>query len=83
MQETVLIQNLQAGNYQQETPTRVSNTVYTLSAAPSPAASLYLFVDGGFRARAGVDYTLAGSTITFALDQDANSVIRAYYLRDA
>lgn len=43
-----------------------ANKVYTLVNAPSPAASLDLRVNGQTVIGGGVDYTLAGLTITFA-----------------
>jgi hypothetical protein len=43
-----------------------SNTVFSLSFAPSPAASLDLFRNG-LLMKQGVDYTLSGHTITFFL----------------
>jgi hypothetical protein len=41
------------------------NTTFTLSQTPSPSASLTVFLNGLVMS-AGVDYTLAGTTITFA-----------------
>ena len=41
-----------------------TNAVFTLSDAPAPAASLLLFRNGLLQ-KAGVDYTLAGATVTF------------------
>jgi hypothetical protein len=41
-----------------------ANTIFTLSAAPAPAASLMVFRNGILQ-KAGVDYNLAGNTITF------------------
>lgn len=43
-----------------------SNTVFTLSSPPSPAASLELYRNGLFQ-RQGADYQISGSTITFFL----------------
>jgi hypothetical protein len=42
-----------------------SNTAFTLSQTPSPGASLTVFLNG-LKMNAGVDYTLAGTAITFA-----------------
>jgi len=42
-----------------------SNTVYTLAQAPNPAGSLELHRNG-ILMKAGLDYTLASSTVTFA-----------------
>ena len=84
--EVVMIQNLQNGSYQSETPTGTINgvnTVFTLSAAPSPAASLKVFLNGAFQTGGGEDYTLVTDTITFVSAPDSQSVLRAYYLRDA
>ena len=90
-EEVILIQNLQSGNFQDETPGGVINgvnQVFTLAAAPSPAESLVLFLNGS-RLQVGVDYTLSGTTITFTFApgvgdpaQDATYILRAYYLRD-
>lgn len=44
-----------------------SNTVFTLPATPTPAASLMLFLNGILQQPGGVDYTLSGSTITYVL----------------
>lgn len=51
----------------QETPVGAidgANPVYTVSAVPRPAASLYVW-RCGLLMKAGVDYTLAGSTVSF------------------
>jgi len=56
------------GFVDQVTPTGATNgvnTTFTLSQAPSPSASLTVFLNG-LRMTLGVDYTLSGSTITFA-----------------
>jgi len=42
-----------------------ANAVFTLANAPSPAASLELFLNGVLQRPAGVDYTLSGLTITY------------------
>lgn len=42
-----------------------SNLVYTLLHSPAPAISLLLFKNGVLQRPGGVDYTLAGSTITY------------------
>jgi hypothetical protein len=51
----------------QEVPTGTingSNTVFTLTQAPTPAASLGLYRNG-ILMKAGIDYTLSSATITF------------------
>jgi hypothetical protein len=51
-----------------ETPTGLvngANTIFTLALAPSPSSSLTLYLNG-LRQDQGVDYTISGSTITFA-----------------
>jgi hypothetical protein len=56
------------GFVDQVTPTGAINgvnTAFTLSQTPSPSASLTVFLNGLLMS-AGVDYTLAGTTITFA-----------------
>jgi hypothetical protein len=50
-----------------ETPAGVvdgANMVFTLSAAPDPAASLHLYRNGLLQ-KPGLDFTLSGSTLTF------------------
>lgn len=46
-----------------------SNTVFTLANSPSPATSLILHLNGQILTQ-GVEYTLSGSTITFATAPD-------------
>lgn len=51
-----------------ETPSGVingSNTVFTLAFTPSPTNSVQLYLNG-LRMDQGLDYTLSGSTVTFA-----------------
>lgn len=51
-----------------ETPTGLINdvnTIYTLTNAPNPAASLCLYLNGILQKAGGVDYTLVGNTITY------------------
>jgi len=84
--EEAMVENLQQGNYQNETPSgsiNGSNQTFTLSATPSPASSLKLYVNGQLMASGGEDYTLSGNTITFNTAPPTGSVIRAWYLRDA
>ena len=84
--EVILVQNLQAGNYQGEVPggaVNDVNTTFTLAAAPSPAASLFLFSNGSLlKAGAGEDYTLSGSTLTMAFAPQTGTKLIAFYLRD-
>ncbi len=57
-----------------------SNTAFTLAGAPNPAISLQLFRNGVMQ-RAGVDYSLASTNVTFltgAVPQTGD-VIQAYY----
>jgi len=57
-----------------------SNTVFTLTGAPSPALSLQLFRNGILQ-KAGMDYTLSGASVTFlrgAVPQSGH-VIQTYY----
>ena len=56
------------------------NVVYTLTGAPSPAASLHLFRNGLLQ-RPGVDYSLNGTTVTFnavATPQTGDAVVASY-----
>lgn len=81
--EETLIANLQAGTYQNETPSGTvngSNTTFTLAASPSPAASLHLTVNGALQQEgAGNDFTLSGNTITFNNAPLTGSIILATY----
>jgi len=57
-----------------------TNAVFTLASAPSPAAGLILFRNGIVQKR-GVDYNLAGNTITFipeAIPQSGD-ILLAWY----
>lgn len=56
-----------------------SNATFTLAAAPNPAGSLMLFLNGAYQTAAGVDYTLSSLTITFVLAPPSGSVLRAHY----
>ena len=66
-----------------ETPTGAvdgSNTVFTLSGSPSPSLSLQVFRNGILQ-RIGVDYSLAGGTVTFvsgAIPQSGD-IVQTYY----
>ncbi len=65
-----------------ETPGVTDGTLFTLAHAPNPPASLMLFrvvLAGNLLQQAGgVDYTLAGTDITSALDW-TGSVLQAFY----
>jgi len=55
------------------------NSTYTLVQAPSPAASLALYLNG-LRLEAGIDYTLSGNGITFVtVVPQTGDVLQAYY----
>lgn len=56
-----------------------ANETFTLAAAPSPAASLMLFRNGVLQQAGGNDYTLIGSTVTFATAPETGDVLLAYY----
>ena len=65
-----------------ETPSGTINDVnvtFTLANAPSPAASLRLFLNGAYQTPGGEDYTLSGATITFVNAPLTGSVLRAFY----
>ncbi len=72
---TIILMYYQTGiavpGLEQETPGGAingSNVTFTLSQAPSPAVSLQLFRNGAkLRQGIGLDYTLSGATITFAI----------------
>lgn len=57
-----------------------NNTVFTLSQTPSPTTSLEVYLNG-LMEQGGVDYTLAGNTITFSAKETpaTGDVIQAYY----
>jgi hypothetical protein len=62
-----------------EVPAGPAGTTFTLAHAPNPAASLILVWDGLVR-KAGVDYTLAGSTITtYTSVNPVGSNLQAWY----
>lgn len=65
----------------QETPSGLINslnTTYTLTHVPS-ANTLNLFLDGALQIN-GVDYTLAGATITFTVAPTTGQIMAASYL---
>lgn len=83
--EELLIENLEAGTYQNVTPTGTVNgvnTTFTLPAAPSPANSLKFYVNGQLMAAGGEDYTLASATITTIAAPPTGSVLRCWFLRN-
>lgn len=57
-----------------------TNTVFALAFTPYPAGSLQLFLNGQYQTQ-GVDYTLAGSTITFSIApaDELDGMLRASY----
>jgi hypothetical protein len=67
----------------QETPSGAindTNTVFALASAPSPAVSLHVFRNG-ILLKAGFDYTLSGSTLTFvagAVPQSGDTLLASY-----
>jgi hypothetical protein len=73
------------GFVDQDVPTGTidgSNTVFTLSQAPSPAASLLLYRNGVLL-KAGVDYTLSGLMVTFgslSVPQSGDLLLASYRL---
>jgi hypothetical protein len=59
-----------------------SNTVFTLAQAPSPAASLELYRNGVLM-KAGIDYSLVASTVTFgglSVPQSGDLILASYRL---
>lgn len=70
-----------AFNFIQELPTGTvngSNTVFTLSNTPSDSQNLIILLNGLLQ-KAGTDYTLASTTVTFAVAPAAGESIFAYY----
>lgn len=55
------------------------NVTFTLAHGPSPAVSLQLFANGVLQLPAGIDYTLAGSTITFGVAPPGGTSLKAWY----
>jgi hypothetical protein len=57
-----------------------SNTVFTLSASPSPSASLQLFYNGQILdVGAGNDFTISGSSVTMLFAPATGSKLRAWF----
>lgn len=85
-EEIALVENLQQGNYQSETPAGTIdgvNTTFTLTVAPSPASSLKLYVNGQLLTGGGTDYTLTTNSIALVNAPVAGDILRAWYLNDA
>jgi hypothetical protein len=55
-----------------------SNTAFTLANAPLPVSSLQLFYDGNYQVQ-GVDYTITGAAITYAVAPTTSKLHRAHY----
>lgn len=56
-----------------------SNKVFTLPFAPSPAASLKLFLNGMYMTPGGEDYTLSSLTITYVNAPLTGAIHRAHF----
>jgi len=66
-----------------ETPTGTVdgiNATFALAAAPTPAASLLLFLNGILQRPGGHDFTLASGTITFTAAPESGSALLAHYV---
>lgn len=69
------------GAFVRETPSGTlngTNAVFTLSFAPSPAASLFLFLNG-LEQVPTTDYTISGATVTFVTAPDTADLMIAQY----
>jgi hypothetical protein len=55
------------------------NTVFNLVNSPNPAKSLSLYLNGVIQTGGGIDYTLAGATITFVVAPATGDTIIAWY----
>lgn len=55
------------------------NKVFTLKNAPVPVGSLLLFNNGTLQRPAAVDYTLAGTTVTFVTAPAGGTTLLAWY----
>jgi len=67
--------------YDQETPAGAmdgTNAVFTLAAAPNPASSLILTLNGLVQ-KVGADFTLASQTITTAAPLNPGDILLAWY----
>src|ERR1017187_2597955 len=57
-----------------------SNVTFNLAHTPLPAASLQLFLNGAYQVQGGgMDYTISGATITFAVAPPTGQKLRAHY----
>lgn len=54
------------------------NQVFTLSNLPSSAASVEAFIDGLFQ-RQGIDYTIVGAILTFAVAPNFGQTLDVFY----
>ena len=76
--ETLLVQNLNAGIYENIVPTGAvndSNMVFTLPASPSPASSLEFRINGQVLKAGGTDFTLSGATVTLVTPPATDNII--------
>jgi hypothetical protein len=70
-----------SGSTVEETPAGAldgENISFTLSHSPNPSASLALYLNG-VEQRAGVDYALSGTTISYAVAPKSDDTMNAYY----
>ncbi len=82
--EETMITNQQAGTGLNETPSGAvngSNTTFTLSRSPSPAASLELYLNGQLQ-HSPEDFTLSTNTITMGDAPLTGDTLRAFSLID-
>lgn len=85
-EETILVQNLNAGTYENITPTGAVNgvnTTFTLPASPSPAASLEFRLNGQVLKAGGEDYTLVAATVTTVIAPPEGSILTASFYVNA
>lgn len=54
------------------------NTAFTLPSVPTSAGSVEVFLDGLFQ-RQGIDYTIAGANITFAVAPNFGQFLDVFY----
>lgn len=84
-QQELIVQAIDAGTYfrENEEPTGAVNDVnvtFTLAAAPSPAGSLQLYIDGIMKTGGGKDYSLSSATVTMQFPPATGSIIRCFYV---